>query len=99
MKKLKRELPLNLMILPGFIFILIFSYVPMAGIIIAFQQFIPAKGLFGDQKWVGLKNFKYVMSLPNFENLMWNTFYIASMKVVLGLIVPIAIALLLNEMK
>lgn len=98
-KKLKRELPLNLMILPGFIFIILFSYVPMAGIIIAFQRFIPAKRLFGDQQWVGLKNFKYVMSLPNFDNILWNTFYIASLKVILGLVVPIVIALLLNEMK
>ncbi|SFD62983.1 putative aldouronate transport system permease protein [Paenibacillus catalpae] len=98
-KKLKRELPLNLMILPGFIFIILFSYVPMAGIIIAFQRFIPAKRLFGDQQWVGFKNFKYVMSLPNFDNILWNTFYIASLKVILGLVVPIVIALLLNEMK
>ncbi|GIP16412.1 protein lplB [Paenibacillus montaniterrae] len=98
-KKFKRELPLNLMILPGFIFIIIFSYVPMAGIIIAFQRFIPAKKLFGDQQWIGLDNFKYVMNLPSFGNIMWNTFYIASMKVILGLIVPIVIALLLNEMK
>ncbi|MCM3626267.1 ABC transporter permease subunit [Paenibacillus glycanilyticus] len=87
------------MILPGFIFIILFSYVPMAGIIIAFQRFIPAKRLFGDQQWVGLKNFKYVMSLPNFDNILWNTFYIASLKVILGLVVPIVIALLLNEMK
>ncbi|WP_336772098.1 ABC transporter permease [Paenibacillus sp. MMO-58] len=87
------------MILPGFLFVILFSYVPMAGIIIAFQRFIPAKRLFGDQQWVGLKNFKYVMSLPNFDNILWNTFYIASLKVILGLIVPIVIALLLNEMK
>src|SRR5690606_12102489 len=87
------------MILAGFIFILIFSYVPMAGIIIAFQKFIPAKRLFGDQKWIGFDNFKYVMSLPNFDNILWDTFYIASMKVILGLVVPITIALLLNEMK
>ncbi|MCK9859345.1 MULTISPECIES: ABC transporter permease [Paenibacillus] len=87
------------MILPGFLFVILFSYVPMAGIIIAFQRFIPAKRLFGDQQWVGLKNFKYVMSLPNFDNILWNTFYIASLKVILGLVVPIVIALLLNEMK
>lgn len=99
LKKMKRELPLNLMILPGFILVFIFSYIPMAGIIIAFQKFVPAKKLFGDQKWIGLDNFKYVMSLPNFNDLLWNTFFIASMKVILGLIVPIIIALLLNEMK
>lgn len=95
----KREIPLHFMILPGFLFLLIFSYLPMGGIIIAFQKFIPAKGLFGDQAWVGLSNFEYVMNLPSFNDIMWNTFYIAVMKIILGLLVPIAIAILLNEVK
>ncbi len=85
------------MILPGFITLLIFSYLPMAGIVIAFQKFIPAKGLFGDQKWVGLKNFKYVLDMPNFDNIMWNTISIAMAKIILGLIVPIIFAILINE--
>ena len=52
----KRELPLHLMILPSVIMLICFSYLPMGGIIIAFQKFIPAKGLFGDQKWIGFDN-------------------------------------------
>lgn len=95
----KRELPLHVMILPGFLFLLLFNYLPIGGIIIAFQKFIPAKGLFGDQDWIGLRNFEYVMNLPNFDNIMWNTFYIAMMKVILGLLVPIVIAILLNEVR
>jgi len=95
----KRELPLHVMILPGFLFLLIFNYLPIGGIIIAFQKFIPAKGLFGDQDWIGLRNFEYVMNLPSFDNIMWNTFYIAMMKVILGLLVPIVIAILLNEVR
>lgn len=87
------------MILPGFLFLLVFNYLPIGGIIIAFQKFIPAKGLFGDQDWIGLRNFEYVMNLPNFDNIMWNTFYIALMKVILGLLVPIVIAILLNEVR
>lgn len=87
------------MILPGFLFLLVFNYLPIGGIIIAFQKFIPAKGLFGDQDWIGLRNFEYVMNLPNFDNIMWNTFYIAMMKVILGLLVPIVIAILLNEVR
>ncbi|RIX59204.1 sugar ABC transporter permease [Paenibacillus nanensis] len=97
--KWRRELPLHFMILPGLLFIAIFSYVPMAGIVIAFQKFIPAKGLFGDQKWVGWDNFNYVMDLPSFSQVFWNTLSIASMKLVLGLIVPIIFAILLNELK
>jgi putative aldouronate transport system permease protein len=98
-KSWKRELPLHFMILPGFIFLIIFSYIPMAGIMIAFQRFIPAKGLFGNQEWVGLSNFEYVMNLPNFTNIMWNTVYIAVMKIILGIIVPLIVSILLNEVQ
>jgi putative aldouronate transport system permease protein len=97
--KMWRELPLHLMMLPGLILIVLFSYVPMAGIIIAFQKFIPAKGLFGDQRWVGLDNFRYVMNLPSFNQVLWNTLFISSLKLILGLIVPIIFAILLNELK
>jgi len=97
--KWRRELPLHFMIFPGLILIVLFSYVPMAGVIIAFQKFIPAKGLFGEQKWVGWDNFEYVMSLPNFTQVLWNTLFISSLKLILGLVVPIIFAILLNELK
>ena len=85
------------MILPGFIILLIFHYIPMAGIVIAFQKFIPAKGLFGNQKWIGLDNFRYVLDLPNFGSVVWNTISIAVMKIILGLVIPIIFAILINE--
>lgn len=87
------------MIIPGFLLILIFNYIPMAGIIIAFQKFIPAKGLFGPQKWIGLDNFRYVIQLPSFYSIIWNTVFISFMKIVLGLIVPIVFAILINEVR
>lgn len=95
----KRELPLHLMLIPGLILILVFSYTPMAGLIIAFQKFIPSKGMFGDQEWIGLSNFRQVFALPGFAQAMKNTVIIAFWKIVLGLIVPIAFALLLNEVQ
>lgn len=95
--KIRRELPLHLMIVPGLIFIILFSYVPMGGIAIAFQKFIPAKGLFGDQQWVGWDNFAYVMQLPSFSQVLLNTLLISSFKLILGLLVPIVFAILLNE--
>lgn len=98
-KKARRELPLHLMLLPGVLIVLIFNYIPMAGIMIAFQKFIPAKGLFGDQKWVGFDNFRYVMELPNFWSILYNTLYIALFKIVLGLFIPIIVAILLNEVR
>lgn len=98
-RRLKKELPLHLMMIPGLIVIAIFSYMPMAGLVIAFQKFIPAKGMFGDQQWIGLDNFRYLLKLPNFRSVVWNTVYIAGAKIILGLIVPIIVSLLLNELR
>ncbi|MFX3634617.1 MAG: ABC transporter permease [Candidatus Pristimantibacillus sp.] len=97
--KTRRELPLHLMIVPGLVFIILFSYIPMAGIVIAFQKFIPAKGLFGDQQWIGWANFEYVTQLPSFTQVLLNTLLISSFKLILGLLVPIVFAILLNEVK
>ena len=97
--KFKRQLPLHLMLVPGLIFVVIFNYIPMAGLVIAFQKFVPAKGLFGDQKWIGFQNFTDVFHSPNFGQVMYNTIFIASMKIVLGIIVPVIVALLLNEVR
>ena len=95
----RRELPLHVMVLPGLLFLLVFAYTPMAGMTIAFQHFIPIKGLFGDQKWVGLDNFDYIFDTPNIWRVVWNTLSIALMKIVAGLIVPLTFALLLNEVR
>lgn len=97
--KFKRELPLHLMVLPGIILVLIFIYTPMLGIMIAFQDFIPSKGMFGAQKWVGLDNFKFVFYLPGFTRALINTIQIAFWKIILGLIIPIIFAILLNEVR
>jgi len=91
-----RELPLHLLLLPGLALLLIYSYVPMLGVVIAFQKFTIFSGWFGSP-WVGLDNFKYVLDLPDTGRVIWNTLFIASMKIVAGLIVPIVIAILLNE--
>ena len=87
------------MLIPGILIIFIFHYVPLGGLIIAFQRFIPAKGLFGNQKWVGLQNFQYIFSMPNTMNVLRNTVTIAVAKIVLGLVIPITVALLLNELQ
>lgn len=94
---MKKSYPLYLMILPAFIIVFVFSYIPMAGNAIAFQKFIPAKGLFGDQQWVGFKNFEYIFSLSGTKQVIFNTIYISFFKIILGIVVPLIIALLLNE--
>jgi len=86
------------MLIPGLVLLLIFSYGPMFGIVIAFQKFIPARGFF-NSPWVGFDNFKFIFMLPDFQRALWNTVYIAFMKIVAGLVAPITTALLLNEMR
>ncbi len=61
---LKQEWPYHLMLLAPVILVLVFSYIPMAGIIIAFEDFDPFKGMFGS-RWVGLKNYRYILMLPD----------------------------------
>lgn len=87
------------MLLPGVILIFIYRYIPMGGVIIAFQNFIPAKGFFGDQEWIGLENFKFILELPDTYRILRNTLFIAFMKIIGNLAVPIAVAILLNEMR
>jgi putative aldouronate transport system permease protein len=87
------------MLLPGVLAVLIFSYIPMAGIVIAFQKFIPAKGIFGNQKWIGLGNLEYMLSMPNIFLVLRNTVVMAIGKILLGMLIPIIIALLLNEVR
>ena len=69
----------------------------MGGIVIAFQKFIPAVGLFGKQEWIGLGNYRYVLALPGTMQVLFNTVYIAVLKIFFGMAVPIAFALLINE--
>jgi putative aldouronate transport system permease protein len=97
--KFRKELPLHLMLIPGILVIFIFSYMPMVGMIIAFQKFIPAKGLFGDQRWVGLDNFMYLFNMPGAVSALRNTVSIAFFKIIFGLLVPITVAVLLNEVR
>jgi putative aldouronate transport system permease protein len=98
-KQLKTELPLHLMILPGVILVFIFCYIPMYGIRIAFEQYNPAKGLFGNQTWIGFSNFRYLFMSSNFIRVLRNTIVIASLKVVAGILVPVVASILLNEVR
>ncbi|PZD97427.1 sugar ABC transporter permease [Paenibacillus sambharensis] len=93
-----RNIPLHLMIIPGIIIVLIYSYIPMAGLIIAFQDFSPIAG-FRNMTWNGLDNFRYLFELPGFYQVVWNTVFISVMKITAGLTVPVIVALLLNEVR
>ena len=86
----------HIMMLPAMMLLLVFSIAPMAGIVIAFEKYVPAKGIFGS-KWVGLNNFKYMFQQPDSWQVLSNTVIIAVSKIILNLIVPVVVALLLNE--
>ena len=94
----RKELPFHIMLLPAVVITFIFKYIPFAGITMAFEDYTPLKGLF-DQTWVGLDNYRYLFSLPGFGSVIWNTVFIAVMKMVGNLIFPVLIALLLNEIR
>ncbi len=98
-KNLRMEWPLHLMLAPAVAFLLIYSIFPMVGILIAFQDYVPSKGwgLFFKSEWVGLDNFAYIMKMPGFWQAMRNTLVIAVWKIISGIAVPLALALLLNE--
>lgn len=86
------------MLLPGLALLFLFSIVPMFGIVIAFQHFIPVKGIWHSD-WVGLDNFKFMFELPDSKQIFINTLSIAVMKIVANLLISLLFALLLNEVR
>jgi putative aldouronate transport system permease protein len=91
-----REAPLYFMLLPAVIIVLIYSYGPMFGLIMAFQRFTLGGGFFRSEM-IGFDNFTRMFALPNIWNVIRNTVVIALGKMAGGIIVPVAFALLLNE--
>lgn len=92
----KNDIYYHAMLLPGMIFLVIFSIIPMFGIVMAFQNFVPAKGIFGS-KFVGLAQFKRLFMLPDFRQILENTLIIALSKIIIGTLLAIVFAVLLNE--
>ena len=87
------------MLLPGFIFVFIFNYFPLYGLKIAFYRFIPAKGLFGDQEWVGMRYFQEIFVNPDFQHALVNTITISLWKLSLSVIIAIFFSILINELR
>ena len=85
-----------LLMLPGLLTLFIFRYIPMAGIVVAFQNYRVVDGLFGSE-WVGLHWFEMLFSNPQFLRILGNTITITLMRLVIGFPAPIILALLINE--
>ena len=89
-----------LMLLPGIMLTAIFKYGSMFGIVMAFQDFDIFKGTFFGQEWAssnGFGNFLYVFQMEKFWNAVINTLIISGIKIVLGIVVPLLLAILINE--
>lgn len=89
---------LQLMVLPGIIWMIVFNYIPMTGLVIAFKNFKITKPI-SAAPWVGFEHFIEFFSDPNFMNIMVNTLAISFLKLIIGFPLPILFAILLNEVR
>ena len=95
---LVRDRGLYLLLIPGVIYFVIFKYLPMWGIVISFENYVPYSGVFGSE-WVGLKWFEYFFKTPAWSRYLANTLILSLMNIVFYFPAPIILALLLNEMQ
>lgn len=95
-RRLKAYLPLYLMLIPGAAYLIINNYIPMTGIVIAFEQFNYAKGMWGS-RFIGFKNFEFLFKTKDAWIITRNTLLYNVAFIVLGTLCAIAVAILLNE--
>ncbi len=97
-KKVAKNWQLYVMILPVIAFFIIFHYVPMYGVQIAFRRFMPVHGIWGSP-WVGLDHFRRFFGMHYAPRLIWNTISLSLYSLVAGFPMPIILALAFNEIK
>ena len=96
----KRRWWILLFVLPAFLYVIIFCYLPMYGILVAFQDYMPGDQVLGPQtSWVGWENFETFFSNPNFLDYFFNTFLLCVFGFIVGFPLPIIVALLLNSLR
>jgi putative aldouronate transport system permease protein len=97
----KKDLPFFLMLLPGLVVLLINNYIPMLGVVIAFEKFQFSDNFissFFTSKWVNFDNFKFLFQSPDVATATRNTILYNLVFIVLDLVIPVALAILLNEL-
>jgi putative aldouronate transport system permease protein len=97
-RALKKNAPFLLMLAPGLILLLLFAYLPMFGIIIAFKNYRAVDGILGSE-WIGLKNFEFLFRSPVLLRITRNTLLLNALFIVTGTVGSIILALLLNEVR
>lgn len=97
-RRIKEYKMLYIMMLPGLLYLLVFRYFPMLGLVIAFKDYDIFKGIWASE-WVGLENFKEIFSSVDFANIFKNTMKISFSKILFGFPIPILLAIMLNEIR
>ena len=101
-RRIRDNVELYALLFPVLLHIFIFSYIPLYGILIAFQDYTPGSPFLafdGSVKWVGLKHFVSFVSSPMFGRIFYNTFHLSFLNLAFGFLCPILFALLVNELK
>ena len=100
LKQLKNNYPYLIMIIPAVVVVFLFNYLPIYGVLIAFQDFMPGDKIFSDTTiWVGFQNFERFFTDVQFWTLMKNTFLLCIEGFIIGFPLPIIISLMLNALK
>ncbi|WP_449459972.1 ABC transporter permease [Streptococcus suis] len=95
--RIKQQKLLLLMLLPGLVLTFIFRYIPMYGVLIAFKDYNPLKGVLGSE-WIGFEEFTKFLSSPNFATLLANTLKLSVYGLLFGFLPPIILAIMLNQL-
>jgi putative aldouronate transport system permease protein len=96
LRQIRADYVFYLLLLPAFVYILVFNYVPMYGVQIAFKNFMANRGIW-KSPWAGLAHFKRFFMSPDFFSLIWNTISLSIYQLLIGFPIPIIIALLINQ--
>lgn len=94
----RKVIPIYVLMLPGILYLIINNFLPMFGIVIAFKNMNFKKGIFGSS-WAGLKNFEFLFTSGNAWRITRNTILYNALFIILGIVIPITIAILLNEVR
>lgn len=98
LKYINKHKYLYILLLPGVLYFIMFRYMPMFGLVIAFKDYDIFKGIW-ESNWVGMQNFVRVFGARDFRQIFGNTMVISFMKILFGFPVPIVLALMLNEIR
>ncbi|WP_035346831.1 ABC transporter permease [Alkalihalobacillus hemicellulosilyticus] len=98
LKRFFKQWDLQMMVIPGLLFIFIFNYIPMYGVLMGFQDYNIFVGMRGSQ-WIGFEHFHTFFTDPRFWEIMRNTIVISGLKILIIFPAPIILALMLNEVK